>query len=799
MRRLPTRPTAAVLTTALVLVAALAPGRADVTKDIQDKDVLKRLEAVEALVEQRHEDAVPLLVEALEDDDWEVVERAAGGLAALDAAEAIDPLVDVAVKAPSRRIRLAAARALATIDADAGAAGVTDLWKKKFGDAPAQALAEIARISGTPVARDGVEKGLKAKSWDVQEAAARGLAAFEPATRVVMLEELLGELDNRKDVNLALPCAALGGVIEAPIPEYLPVLVRLASRPTVPEVVERRTRAALRAVVLSAEDPAEAARIVIGEFDGAAGDIAVRGARTLGELARPEGDEDERAIPAAMLLPSLQVLAEHEDAAVRAAAVRALERVATVEALDLVDQRAKTDESPRVRFLAVKMLRRARGASHEGALRTFIDRLSYDEDVLVREEAAVALGAKGVTEATEALEAALRWSQDDLEHRWALGVVSAVSLGKTEDPNALAALRTAYEEAKDWRIRGAAVVGLGHLRHKDAVPLLIDALGDDASAIRQSAYEFLRRLAETTPEPDRSDWQDWWETNGPDYEFVDWEEVARKAQKYGYAPTRAGVYEGLDVIVLQSRGDHIEKLLAHLDIEHRITRGGQVSDAGVNPHAVFVSNCTGEINADDVQQLQWFVRTGGYLFCSCWALHHTAELVYPALPGRACPVGKLPTKGEVLDNVIAEAVPNDSPYLTGVFDDLVRPRYVLYGAHLIEVRDAEQVEVLIDSPDCASRWGGGNLAAWFDAGHGVILDSANHFDLQGLEKAPRLKSADDRKAYALDHMGLDYEQLREIDEQRLWGKASKVAKVARDLSAFRFITSFVREKRKQDQ
>lgn len=783
----------------ILLLALPASTYADLTEDIGSKDVATRLEAVDQLVETKHADAVALLSEALSDDDWEVVERAARGLAELGAKEAVPALVDVAVKAPSRRIRMAAAGALARIDPAAGAEGITGAWKKKFGEAPAESLAEIARRSGDAAAQDGVQRGLKSKSWDVREAAARGLAAFEPADRVTMLGELLEELDKKKDVNLALPCAALAGVIESPTPEYLPVLIELAARTELPEVVDRRLRAALRATVASADDPAQATQELVDRFAASGGEEAVRYARVLGELARPEGDEAVRACPAPLAVEHLKDLAEHSDVNVRAAAVHSLGRIATDAALDLVDQRTKSDEEARVRFLGVRILRKARGPSHERTLTTLLDRLEYDTDVMVREEAAVGVGAKGIVAATDTLIRVLAYSGEDLEHRWALGVCAAVSLGKTQDPNALAPLLSTYETAKDWRIRGAAVVGLGHLRQTGAVDTLIDALGDSESAIARSSYEFLRRMTEKPPEQNRAAWQEWWKANRDGYEFVDWDALAQKAKKYGYAPTRRGVYEGLDVIVLQSRGDHIEKLLDHLDIENRITRGGQVADAGVNPHAVFVSNCTGEITKDDVERVKWFVRAGGYLFCSCWALKHTAELVYPALPDRECPVGKLPTKAEVLDNVLAEAVPSDSPYLTGVFDDLVRPRYVLYGAHLIDVRDHELVEVLIDSPDCASRWGGGNLAAWFDAGHGVILDSSNHFDLQGLEKAPRLKSADDRKAYALDHMGLDYEQLREIDEARLWGKASKVAKVARDLSAFRFITNFVREKRKQDE
>ena len=58
------------------------------------------------------------------------------------------------------------------------------------------------------------------------------------------------------------------------------------------------------------------------------------------------------------------------------------------------------------------------------------------------------------------------------------------------------------------------------------------------------------------------------------------------------------------------------------------TRSGQVPDSGLHPFAIFVANCTGEITPKDAERLAWFVRVGGYLFGSCWALSETIEQVY---------------------------------------------------------------------------------------------------------------------------------------------------------------------------
>ena len=91
-----------------------------------------------------------------------------------------------------------------------------------------------------------------------------------------------------------------------------------------------------------------------------------------------------------------------------------------------------------------------------------------------------------------------------------------------------------------------------------------------------------------------------------------------------------GVYEGLDVVVLQSE-DRIELLLADLKVAHRITRSGQVPDSGLHPFALFFSNCMGKITTKDVDPIAWFVHSGGYLFGSCWALKETVEKVSPGV------------------------------------------------------------------------------------------------------------------------------------------------------------------------
>jgi hypothetical protein len=53
-------------------------------------------------------------------------------------------------------------------------------------------------------------------------------------------------------------------------------------------------------------------------------------------------------------------------------------------------------------------------------------------------------------------------------------------------------------------------------------------------------------------------------------------------------------------------------------------------------------------------------------------------------------------------------------------------------------------------------------------------------------------------AYAMDHLGLSYAEVRDIASRHAWDSNSKAGKEAKDLSAFRFISNFVRAKRRVD-
>jgi len=809
----------------LVLCVPAGAEPADPARDLGSKDVTKRLEAVETLRKEGGPKAEALLLDALGDDDWEVVEHAAGALGERGGEKSIKPLVDVAVKGYVRRVRLAAAASLARLDPEDAAKRLGKSLRGEQGVPAADALTVLAQQGPGPAGEQlakAVEKACKSKEAPVRAAIAGALAAFPPEERVERLEAFL------HDESLAVAGAVLDHVRAAPAVPYLPAVLAVLGEAKLNDVVARRAVAAVEAILPLVEpgDATTRALATIEDLLVRAREpvVAARLATLLGRLAAlpppppapPEGEapapgEDGAAEPPPAPPPAppppalapetalrlLEHALRHEGEAARAAAVQALGRIATPEALERATA-FLDDRHPRVRFQALHVLVERRGLEDAATFERAVERLAHDADASVREEAAVLLGRTRSDGAPfDAAVPALAQALDD--ETWSVAVVAAVSLGKTRSLAAVEPLARRLDRklTKDWRLRGAAVVGLGTLRQKPAVAHVIEALQDKDPYVRRQAYEFLLRMTKSFLPPDHDEWKGWWKYNEERYEFEDRARIAREMKKGGYAVDPVDVYDkvgsaSMDVVVLQSRGDHIESLLEELGIAARFTRAAAVEEAELHSLAVFVSNCTGEVQRSDVERLQWFVRVGGYLFCSCWALQCTIEPVYPGL------VRRYVTRSAVLDNVRAHECPTDSPFLEGVFRPWSQPIYVLYGSYLIEVLEPERVEVLMDSPECATTWGCGNLACWFPVGHGVILDSANHFDLQGLERVTGLRTAEDRMAYAMDHMGLDYPALRKLAAAHVWEKQAEAVKQARDLSAFRFITTFVREKRKTE-
>jgi HEAT repeat protein len=783
----------------LALIAVLcATGTAqeDPARMLKSKDVKVRLEAVESLSRDEHPKAEQLLLKALDDDDWEVVEWAGVRLGSVGGPKSIKPLVELALEGPTRRIRRLAAQSLGTIDRQDAFDRVA---KKLSGKSVLEACAALAVLG------EGADVGRSSRTLE------KLLGADEPGVPAAAAEALLVSAGDRRDETLTLllehelpsvQARALDAVAARPQTRDLGPLFAYLRGEGLIDLLERRALHAVAAVVERSDGAATGLlRSELPDGQGWTGSpelmtrrarlIGVLGAWTESEASAGQAGEaglvrsgrvPSSLVDPALLLPLLDSAGSAEDPSTRAASARALAQIGTPEALQTLRGLVADDESGRVRWVALDGLVESGRIEDADVAAVVFDRLAHDDDVSVRERAAVALGHRGLQGATAALVTAAG------DEAWAVAVSALVSLGKTAADDALEPLTRWSTEPDDWRLRGAATVGLIQLATTDAFPALFACLDDERLEVRSTAVHHLREISGKQHAAASATWRAWWAAeSGALAVRVPGRVVS---ERYSAFSRRAELKlrEGVEVIVITGSADKIEDVLTAEEVEHRRANPAEVSEAGLQPGSVLVVACPGALEEHDLEVVEWSVHSGSHLVSSCVALGAAVEQLAPGVVRMRGAVSA--AQGDVEAQVCAPG----SPYLRGAFGTDGTSMVRVQNRNLIEVLDPERVESLLDSPTCADRWGAGNLAARFRLGHGAVLNTANHLNLDGLQLASHLKSPAERQAFAVDHMGMDYELLRESRGEAFWKSNTKASREIFDRSVMRLVHNIIVER-----
>ncbi len=741
--------------------------------ELRDKDADVRQAAIEHCIERGGEDVPKWLHKALKDKDWGVVLAATKGLAIHGTPAAIKDLQKMALEAPLFSIRRAALDALAKIDPDKAAETFYKKAKGKTSDVAAAALSRLAEHGVLPEKLTKLEKLATNRDEDLQLAGIKAwVSCAQPEDQPVVLAQALAS------ERLLLRTQAAEAAAGTANPACVSVLTDKLKERGINSVLERRLVRAVVACTNSLEDKAERTAL-LGPALNSLGTKKPGGVSRAHILAAMAG-----AVEDSWRLDEVKKLTQCGDLSVRRAALKTLGTISGAKSLGHATELLGTEDNEHGIDALIPSVLTLGGLDDEAARKALHHCITQELGTTAgREDICVALAHSSLPEAQEILVEASASIQGELAQ------TALVAVGKGRGPKALEILRSALERS-DWRDRGAAVVGLMHLALPECFDLLMKAEEDEDPSVALSASRALMRLSsrESSGVP-KQGWEDWWKASKGKISLRQREKSQRSYEKYGYKVPNALIYSGLDVVVIPGRGDHIESVLQRLDIVFRTVQAGQLAENGLHPGAVLIVGCTGEIAASDVPIVQWYVRCGGSLFTSCWSLTHTTQRSFPGVIVRAR------TDHEVLDRVRTEPAAPDSTFLNGVFEGGSIPIYSLEGAHLIRVVDPVRAQVLIDSPEAAERHGSGDMAAWFQVGHGTVLDSVNHFELQGLALARDLKKKEELQAYAVNHMGLSMSKLRLMKKEKWWKSRDKASKNVDDMSAFRLLTNFVREKR----
>ena len=182
-----------------------------------------------------------------------------------------------------------------------------------------------------------------------------------------------------------------------------------------------------------------------------------------------------------------------------------------------------------------------------------------------------------------------------------------------------------------------------------------------------------------------------------------------------------------DVIVVKGESDHIEQVLDSADTPYTLALPDTLSRAKLRPDQVVFINCPGKVSEIGLRKLESFVRGGGFLFTTDWALRHVIE---PAFPGYVA-YNDRPTQDEV---VRIEILEKDDTILQSVLDDQDDPQWWLEGSsYPIQILKPDAVKVLIRSKELQERHGESPVFVSFEFGEGQVYHMISHFYLQRSE------------------------------------------------------------------
>ena len=182
-----------------------------------------------------------------------------------------------------------------------------------------------------------------------------------------------------------------------------------------------------------------------------------------------------------------------------------------------------------------------------------------------------------------------------------------------------------------------------------------------------------------------------------------------------------------DIMVVRGQYDQVENVLEVMDLPHTAIDANELARLTLRSDQMLVINCPGTIDRTSIEQVREFVRSGGSLFTTDWAIKNVLE---PSFPG----VVRF-NEQTTSDTVVAvDQSASDNPMLDGIFDENADPQWWLeQSSYPIEILNRAQVKVLVDSSELGRRWGESPVVISFEYGFGEVLHMISHYYLQRTE------------------------------------------------------------------
>jgi hypothetical protein len=191
--------------------------------------------------------------------------------------------------------------------------------------------------------------------------------------------------------------------------------------------------------------------------------------------------------------------------------------------------------------------------------------------------------------------------------------------------------------------------------------------------------------------------------------------------------------QGKDVVVVAGAMDHVEQVLTSAQIPHTVIQPAEVADYPLRSNMIVMVDCPGEMSDAGVAHLQRFVRAGGLLYTTDWALKTLVEKAFPHTIAASTHL----TADEPVPVVIDRQ--DDNLMSRMLLRKGTQPQWWLEGGSFpIEVLDPTRVEVLAHSDAMKDRYGSGAVVVRFHWEDGQVIHVVSHFYRQVATQGPAI-------------------------------------------------------------
>jgi hypothetical protein len=218
-----------------------------------------------------------------------------------------------------------------------------------------------------------------------------------------------------------------------------------------------------------------------------------------------------------------------------------------------------------------------------------------------------------------------------------------------------------------------------------------------------------------------------------------------------------------DIIVVTGQYDHAQVNFKMAEIPHTVISPNNIDSLELSEDQILFINCPGSGVSDrGIEVIQDFVKRGGMLVTTDWALVHILETAFPNI----LRYNQQPTTDDVVSVEILEG--GEDSFIANVIDQSDEPMWWLEGSsYPIQILDKEKVKVLVTSQEMEKKYGEAPIVVSFKFGEGEVYHMTSHFYLQRTETRTKRHSGSGM-AYAMEkgftkeeaeEMGSDFEDL----------------------------------------